>query len=791
MTNDSLVTDPPMNQATSFIKRVFGFDAFRPGQEDIVAAVLEGSDLLAIMPTGGGKSLCYQVPAFVQPGMTLVISPLIALMKDQVDTLRVLDVPAGCIHSLMSLKEQEDTLVKVSEARIKLLYVSPERLRNRQFLETLTRQNVTLVAVDEAHCISQWGHDFRPDYLRIREALETLGRPQTMALTATAPERVRTDIIDQLDLRTPRIFIAGFDRPNLYWEVAALENGKEKLEIIHRQVKGLPSGAAIIYAGTRKKVEQITDSLQAHGIMALGYHAGMEREQRLAVQDSFMEGRSNVAVATNAFGMGIDRSDIRMVIHHTFPGSIEAYYQESGRAGRDGDPATCLLLYSPDDRHLQEFFIETRFPGERTIWEVYNRLLGKGEEVIWITYQEIGTMGEEKIPAMAVGSCLKILEEAGALKRLNRYDNQAELFLYKDTKTLLETLPPRARNRKAILAYLESTYGVPEIEEGIRFLPEDMAQRAGLTVEVLRRTLNEMESLSQLCFIPPFRGRGVRILRRMKPRDLSIDFEALRIRKAYELTRLDRVMAYAGGKQCRRKFLLEYFGERRGKEHCGACDICSSLDESAKPADRPMDDPHLEAKILSAVARLKGQFGAVMVAKVLTGSKEQALISFGLNRLSTYGLLSGFGQAQVQEWINELISRGYLFTRSHPMGKRIYRVLGLTPSGQEAMTNLGHIPLSPPKGTPASPAQVPAPLKPSEFEVFNRLRELRIRLAREEGLPAYCIFQDRTLREMARTMPSTKGELSDIVGVGEATLRKYGDAFLDALQGMGQDGEAG
>ncbi|MEE9613133.1 MAG: ATP-dependent DNA helicase RecQ, partial [Desulfatiglandales bacterium] len=419
----------PMEKARSFMERVFGFNQFRPGQEEILESVLDASDTLAIMPTGGGKSLCYQVPAFIRQGITLVVSPLIALMKDQVDALRVLDLPVIAIHSLMGIKEQGDALERISSGKIKLVYVAPERLTNQRFLDVLKKATVSMVAVDEAHCISQWGHDFRPDYLRISQALNTVGRPQTIALTATATEKVRSDIVKYLKLRAPRKFITGFDRRNLFWEVVPAWDEAEKLDLIKKRLAQC-RGAAIIYSGTRKKVERIVEKLRGSGIRAEGYHAGLEDAERISVQENFMEGRADLVVATNAFGMGIDRSDIRMIIHHSFPGNIEAYYQESGRAGRDGDFATCLLLYAPHDRRLQEFFVEGRYPPRERVFEIYDLLRKRPEDLLWLTYREIGMMAKTKISDMAVASCVKILEDAGAVKRLHRYDNLAELYVH-------------------------------------------------------------------------------------------------------------------------------------------------------------------------------------------------------------------------------------------------------------------------------------------------------------------------------------------------------------------------
>jgi len=771
--------DAPIVRALSFIKRVFGFQNFRFGQREILEAILAGEDALIIMPTGGGKSLCYQVPAFLRSGIILVISPLIALMKDQVDSLRVLDLPVTAIHSLMRLKQQDEVLADIAAGKVKLVYVAPERLRSRYFIDTLKRNKVSMVAVDEAHCISQWGHDFRPAYLKIRQALERLGRPQVVALTATATERVRSDVIRQLGLRTPEQFITGFDRRNLFWEVLQTNNEKEKQRVISERLNRL-SGATLIYTGTRKKVESIVSKLGQQNIKAEAYHAGLEEVERTSVQERFMEGRSDLVVATNAFGMGIDRSDIRMVIHHAFPGTMEAYYQEGGRAGRDGEPATCLLLYNASDRRLQEFFIEARYPARKTIFSVYKVLKQRPEDLVWLTYREIAGMCSERFSELAVASCVKILEDAGVVQRLNRYDNRAELFLHVTPQEFLTTLSPRAKNKRNLIRTLQHLYDEQELIDGVQFLCDDLAVRSDMSAGALRKQLAEIGASSKATYIPAFRGRGLRVCQRIDSSEVKIDFEVLQLRKAYELEKLDQVMAYAGSRNCRRAILLRYFGEQVKDGLCMACDRCR--EGGGNDRDSSQSEPVLAVKILSGIARLKGRFGKTMAAKVLTGSKDRMVFQFELQRLSTYGLLSEFTQDQVQEWIRELISKGCVASRRTTMGERIYAVLELTGYGQSVMKGKDIIHLS---GVEKKVCEIPS-LRPTKFrpqrDVFDRFRSLRLELAREEGLPAYCIFQDRTLQEMAAKLPETREALLDIVGVGEVTMRKYGSKFLELIK---------
>jgi len=764
------------------MERTFGFRDFRPGQEAILEAILSGEDTLVVMPTGGGKSLCYQLPALVLPGVSLVISPLIALMKDQVDSLRVMELPAISIHSLMGIREQEEALSKIASGFYKIIYVSPERLRNGPFMSALKRTSVSLVAVDEAHCISVWGHDFRPDYLRIGQTLEWLGRPQTIALTATATSRVREDIILQLKLRTPRQFITGFDRKNLFFEVSQVKGSKEKLTHLINRLDHL-QGGAIVYVGTRKAVESIVKHLGRQGIEALGYHAGMEEEDRSRIQEAFLEGRANLIIATNAFGMGIDRSDIRLIIHHQIPGTIEAYYQECGRAGRDGHSSTCLLLFSVTDRKLQEFFIEMSYPAREVVLEVYQALLQRPEDPVWMTYREIGLLCDPPVAEMAVASSLKILEEAGMVHRLHRYENLAELYLKCPLKEILDKISKKSAAKAALIQTLCDHYTEEELLEGIQFLPDEIIEKANLSKESFRRLMIDLEEEHEGAYIPPFRGRGVRLLLRVSPTELSIDFQTLHLRKAHQIEKLNQMMAYGASSQCRRAFLLDYFGERYVSDNCNGCDLCHN--RKLSPSIPEELDPLLAIKILSGVARLKGRFGQGMAVKMLTGSKERAIGRFKLDHLSTYGLLFEFTQEQVEKWIQELLGQGYLKQESVILGEKNYRILLITPQGWEAMRKRGRIPLSPP------PSRKEIRERRIEREpdkgLFDQLRKLRSELARSQGLPPYCIFQDRTLLEMASRLPDTQEKMMSIVGVGEITFKKYGRLFLDVISKWKKD----
>ena len=345
-----------MPTAQEILKQYFGYDSFRPGQDELVQAILSGRDTLGIMPTGAGKSICYQVPALALPGLTLVVSPLISLMKDQVGALNEAGVPAACINSAMSFEEMRDALYFAGRGQYKLLYVAPERLTAPFFLDFARRVPISMVTVDEAHCISQWGQDFRPSYLKILDFLAALPqRPLVSAFTATATAEVRDDIIRALGLEEPFVITTGFDRPNLYFAVEK-PSSKPSALLAHLMQRRDKSG--IVYCSTRKTVEEVCDMLLSRGLPTTRYHAGLDPEERLANQDDFLYDRKTIMVATNAFGMGIDKSNVSFVIHYNMPKNMESYYQEAGRAGRDGEAADCILLYNGQDVRTAEFLIE-------------------------------------------------------------------------------------------------------------------------------------------------------------------------------------------------------------------------------------------------------------------------------------------------------------------------------------------------------------------------------------------------------------------------------------------------
>ncbi|MDU2265170.1 DNA helicase RecQ [Clostridium celatum] len=582
-----------MEKALELLKKYYGYTCFRQGQEEIIREILNGNDVLTIMPTGGGKSICYQIPALLLDGVTIVISPLISLMKDQVDNINNLGIKSAYINSSLSNIEIDNILNEAAKNEIKILYVAPERLESYAFMELIASINISMIAIDEAHCVSQWGHDFRSSYKKISRAISLLrNRPIVTAFTATATKEVREDIINLLELNSPKVFISGFDRPNLK---IVIEKGVIKKRYILDYINENKDQCGIIYCSTKKEVEALHEFLESKGIESKKYHAGLSGEERKQAQEDFIYDRVNIIIATIAFGMGIDKPNVRYVIHYNMPKNIEGYYQEIGRAGRDGEKSECIMLFSPGDVTTQKYII----------------------------------------------------------------DNSTENIM----------------------------------------------------------------------------------------------------RKENELAKLQTMINLIYTQDCYRKYILNYFGE----EFNDRCNNCSNCEAPGELIDRSIE----AQKVISCVYRMNQKFGIGMVVNVLRGSKEKKIYELGFDELSTYGIIKNYTKDELTEFINILVSYGYLNYKGE------FPVLTLNKLSMEIIKGERKVFVK---------EHVVKKMKLEENELFTVLRELRREIAIEEKIPPYMIFGDATLKELSNRMPTNEEEFLDISGVGNSKLDKYGEIFINKIK---------
>jgi len=564
-----------MPTPAELLKTYWGFDRFRPLQEDIIRDLLTGKDVLALLPTGGGKSLCYQVPALCKPGFCLVISPLIALMKDQVTGLRQKGIPAEAIHTGMHYREVTQILEQALHDRLKLLYVSPERIGTSLFLEYLPGMNINLIAVDEAHCISGWGHDFRPAYRRIAALREQIPPTPVLALTATATPAVQADIAEQLRMASPEIFQGPLLRPNLSFSVLEESGKQQRLVNILERVPG----SSIVYCSSRKATEHLARYLTGQGIPADHYHGGMAPAIRHKKQASWMSGNVRTMVCTSAFGMGIDKPDVRLVLHYDIPDSLENYYQEAGRAGRDGQRSYAILLYDDRDIRTLEQLPDLRYPGEQVIREVYRDL---------VHFLQIpADCGEMEWYPFHLDTFLKrfnrnVTTTLYALKALE----QEELLLYAEQANLPGRLGFTTGKDELYRFQRENPALTPIIDALLRTYPgifdhpvlifERQISRITRTHdEEVSNQLVQLDRSGILSYQSPVNTPQIRLLQpRLRFEDLRIDYRNYLLRKEECILRTRKMIAYLEESTlCRTQFINQYFGDTAAVP-CGICDIC-------------------------------------------------------------------------------------------------------------------------------------------------------------------------------------------------------------------------
>ncbi len=781
----------------------FGFPAFRPGQLEIVEHVVNGGDALVVMPTGAGKSLCYQVPALARGGLAIVVSPLIALMKDQVDALVAKKVKATFLNSSLTAAEYRTRSDALRNGQIEILYVAPERF-SPAFVDMVRSLNIRLLAIDEAHCLSQWGHDFRPDYLRLGHVRRALGNPTTIALTATATPEVQKDIVETLGLDAPPgagrppcgIFIRGFDRDNLINEVHAVE-GKNQKNLVLPELVG--PGPAIVYCATRKNVESATKVLRDAGIRAGSYHGGLSTDDRSRVQDDFMGGKIPVVVATNAFGMGIDKRDIRAIVHYDLPGTVEAYYQEIGRAGRDGRMARAVLLYSPSDRRTQEFFIDNGHPPAEWVHRLWRWLVERGENPVFASVEDMAAALPGEGGDRSASACLYTLVREGMVRRIAPGDRSAYI-------RVAERGPrdvPHGLRRTVWEMILARQIGPGE---ALDFSLDAWAREADCEREKLTAAILGLMERGYLTYRAPERVGGVELLKPNEP--LKLDEVKMKARRSREYAKLDKMEAYAGS-ACRRRFIVEYFGEKAPFERCGTCDRCRAGGPEIDDTPRMLmpDEETVVLKLLSCVARMqrhtgRGEgFSVDLIAKTAMGSSEEKVRQFGFDTLSTWGILGpkAAGEVKPIHWsvgeladlltalvANECLIETYQ-TRTIGAKQVTYKELSVSPRGWRVLRkeerdlkmvfpHAQRLERAKPKTTMATAGSV------LTGELVSLLRDVRTRLAQKHELPPYVVASNKSLEDMARIRPTSKKALLTVHGFGEVKSDRFGTSFIDAIR---------
>ncbi|MBK8042633.1 MAG: RecQ family ATP-dependent DNA helicase [Haliscomenobacter sp.] len=556
------------------LRQYWGYDQFRPLQEDIIQSVLDGKDTLALLPTGGGKSLCFQVPALCMPGVCIVVSPLIALMKDQVFQLQKRNIPAAAIYSGMPYREIDRIFDNAVYGGLRLLYLSPERLTTELAKERIRRMPVNLLAVDEAHCISQWGYDFRPPYLEIARIREWMPKVPALALTATATPEVVEDIQEKLEFQKKNVFQKSFARENLAYVVRHTEGKEAQLADILSKVPG----SGVVYVRNRRRTKETADYLKHLGISADYYHAGLTHEQRSAKQDAWIQNRTRIIVSTNAFGMGIDKPDVRTVVHLELPDSLEAYFQEAGRAGRDGRKAFAVLLYNDNDRRQLEKQYQQAFPELAEIRRVYQAIgsflqlatgAGKGESYDF----DLSAFAQAyQFDPVAAFHALKVLEQEGwiALTEAVVQPSTVQILVDKDQLYDYQLRHPELdKILKVLLRTYQGAFSGP-----IHLQEKRLAGFLKIPLDALRQGLVRMHQENILEYLPQKEKPQLVFLKeRVDVRQLGIDHQRYGFLRNRHLERIRQAVGYAQDSDCRSRFLLAYFGEKEAPA-CGACDLC-------------------------------------------------------------------------------------------------------------------------------------------------------------------------------------------------------------------------
>ncbi len=746
------------------LRKYFKYDNYRLGQLEIIEDIIRGSNVLAVLPTGAGKSICYQIPALISDNYSIVISPLIALMKDQVDSLNRSSEIAAFINSTQSFYETEKVLQDIHFGKIKIVYVAPERLENPEFSARLKNLNPQYLFIDEAHCISEWGHNFRPSYTRLKDFIEFTGIKKISAFTATATPEVVKDIVKQLGLKNAKVTIKGFERENLFVNVEITKRKKERcLELVH-QFKT----PAIIYTSSRKKAEELAEYLKINKVKCEFYHAGLDPIIRKKTQEDFIEDRLPLIIATNAFGMGIDKKDIRLVIHFNSTGSIENFYQEIGRAGRDGKNSHTFLLYEDTDVSIHEYFISNSYPTKEIIKNIYNAICDsaqiaigmKSEKQISINLQYIKLHTKQDISSAILYSALKYLEDAGYITLNSAYRSLNKIKIL-FTETRLKNFIKGTSNElmRDVLLYFIRNYGKEIFSKLIAIDLAALQSETGLTKQETIDTIINLEFLGILEFSKADGKESISLIRpRVRSEDLKLNYKLINELYISSKQKLDKMLDFVYTNDCRFSYILKYFGEEANNYKCGKCDNCLKQNGSNESSIS-----YIKEKVEDLLNEELYELTEKQISNILLGKGK--LTEQINNRF--FNSLNHYNKEDVAQAIRILVSENKIQVKSEGRNKLYFTL----------KNNIHQVQIS----------ETVSPHKKgfeNNIELYHSLRELREKASKKFLQSANIICSDDVLAKISQRKPKTKSELFSIAGFNERMFNKVGNDFLELINSI-------
>ncbi|PIW69356.1 MAG: hypothetical protein COW08_07565 [Ignavibacteriales bacterium CG12_big_fil_rev_8_21_14_0_65_30_8] len=746
------------------LKKYFGYSSFKPNQLEIINSILDGNNILAVLPTGAGKSLCYQIPSLVSENFSIIISPLIALMKDQVDSLNKEEIIAGFVNSTMDYKEYEDVMNKITYGKLKILFVSPERLENRDFAKRIKELSPKYLFVDEAHCISEWGHNFRPSYRKIKNFTEFISVKHISAFTATATPEVRDDIVKQLNFKKTKIFVKGFERDNLHINVIKTTKKKETTLALIKQF----NTPVIIYTSSRKASEEITEYLNMHKIKCNYYHAGLRSEIRIKIQDDFQNDRLKIIAATNAFGMGIDKKDIRLIIHYNTPNSIENYYQEIGRAGRDGKDSHAYLLYEKDDMNIHNYFLLNSNPDKQLIQDVYNAVCDYGkvavgstnDEDIYINSDFISNCVNRKLNNGLLNSVLNTLQTSGYLKVISKYDKSNAVKI-NFTQEKLKSFIKKTLNFsiKELILYLIQKYGNNVFSKMIEIDLKGISKELNFSISVIKENFIKLNDLGVLNFKQNERGEYINLTtQRVSTDRLQIDYTKINSSYLVGQQKIEKMLGFVFTNECRFKYILNYFGEDTSAYTCGICDVCKHGQNISDSSTE-----YIKEIVLNLIYYQNNKLTENDVIKILKGESNKSEFA----KINYYGAGINFLEEEIQNVISYLYSSKQIINLEKSVNK-----IEITEKG------ISELPLKTNKEED--------PHKPIKYdhnlELYSRLKDIRQNTAKKYLQKPALICPEEILKRISEIKPESENALLKIEGFTKRMFNKIGADFIEEIK---------